>query len=337
MIRIAVQEGSQVADARRRIAQLAERLGFDVTGAGQVALATSELASNLLRHGQGGEMLAQPLRDGSGLELLALDKGPGMRSVDACLRDGYSTGGSAGAGLGAVQRQSAELQIYSRPGLGTAVLCRFKRRPPVSAVSRVAASGAPRYEIGGIAVPLQGYEACGDAWSAVAEGDQATVLLADGLGHGPPAASAANEAVRLFVKWPQRPLTELMAALHEGLRPTRGAAIAVARLSLVTRSLSFGGVGNIAGTLLSREGSRKLVSHNGTAGHAVRRLQCFDYPLGQDALLILHSDGVSSSWSIDRYPGLAVLDPVLIAGVLFRDYARPRDDASLVVVKEQRG
>ena len=335
VIRVPIADASQIAEARRRFAQFAERLGFDATGVGQVALAASELASNVFRHGRGGEMLGQALRDGSGLEVLALDKGPGMHSVEACLRDGYSTGGTAGTGLGAIQRQSAELQIYSRLSGGTAVLCRFKRKAVMRTAVGSASPPTEAFSVGGVAVPVAGYEACGDAWNVVLGESEATVLLADGLGHGAPAASAANEAMRLFAHAPDRPVVELLAVLHEGLRATRGAAVAVARMSLSRRVLCFGGVGNIAGTLLSREAARKLVSHNGTAGHAMRRAQAFDYPLGTDSVLILHSDGVSASWSLDRYPGLVAFDPVLIAGVLFRDFSRARDDASVVVVKER--
>src|SRR5689334_24785667 len=126
MDRIAVCDPTDVAAARRRIVGLAAQLGYGETEAGRVAIVATELAQNLLRHGGGGEMLAGPdATDPAALEVLALDKGPGMADVAACMRDGFSTGGTPGNGLGAVQRLTRQLLIHSRPGAGTAVLVRL--------------------------------------------------------------------------------------------------------------------------------------------------------------------------------------------------------------------
>jgi hypothetical protein len=76
-----------------------------------------------------------------------------------------------------------------------------------------------------------------------------------------------------------------------------------------------------------------MVSHNGTVGHGLHKVQEFTYPAGPDAVLILHSDGIASHWDPAAYPGLLAHHPALIAGVLYRDHARGRDDASVVVVK----
>ena len=60
-----------------------------------------------------------------GVEILALDKGPGIRDLERSLRDGYSTAGGAGTGLGAISRLSSEFDVYSPPGKGTALLARI--------------------------------------------------------------------------------------------------------------------------------------------------------------------------------------------------------------------
>ena len=71
----------------------------------------------------------QVLDDGTNqeFELLAIDQGPGMRDVDACMRDGHSTAGTAGCGLGAVLRLSGTFDLFSAPGQGTVVLSRTER------------------------------------------------------------------------------------------------------------------------------------------------------------------------------------------------------------------
>jgi serine/threonine protein phosphatase PrpC len=162
------------------------------------------------------------------------------------------------------------------------------------------------------------------------------LLVADGLGHGPDAHAAAREAVRLFHGSRQSEPVAVLEALHAGLRATRGAAVGIAGIDLGRSTVRYAGVGNIAGSILSRGGTRSLVSHNGVAGHEARRIAEFSYPFPDGALLVLHSDGLSSRWSLDPYPGLAERHPALVAGVLYRDFKRGRDDVTVVVARASR-
>lgn len=313
MHRLPLQDPTDVAAARRLILAMIAGLGYDETAAGQVAIVVTELAQNVLRHGQGGELLAA-IDAGQGLELLALDRGPGMTDVEACLRDGYSTGGTSGNGLGAVKRLVRQISVHSRPKAGTAILVRIGGSDTLgdSAI---------------LCVPKPGESACGDSGTIVSRSDGSIVaLLADGLGHGPQAADASNEAVRLVRKRPDGPPTEILAMLHAGLRATRGAALAVACIDPANRQVSYGGIGNIAGFISDSGGTRRMVSHSGTAGHTAGRMQSFQYPLYHKPVLVMFSDGLATSWSPDSHPGLFGEDPTLIAGVLYRDHARGRED-----------
>jgi anti-sigma regulatory factor (Ser/Thr protein kinase) len=324
MDRIPVRDSTDVANARRRIVGLAVRLGYPETEAGRVAIVATELAQNLLRHGGGGEMLAGPdLADQLGIEILALDKGPGMTDVAACLRDGFSTGGTSGNGLGAVQRLTRQMLIHSRPGDGTAVLVRM---------GGIAAPASRSAAV--LSVPKPGEDVCGDTACFLDRPDGTIgILVADGLGHGPHAAAASQEAVRLFTKYPTGTAVELLAILHAGLRATRGAAIAIALIDPAARQVTYGGIGNIAGFVTDTGGTRRMVSHSGTAGHTAGRMQAFHYPMHHHPVLVMFSDGLATSWSPDGHAGLFELDPTLIAAVLYRDHARGRDDASVVVWK----
>jgi hypothetical protein len=174
---------------------------------------------------------------------------------------------------------------------------------------------------------------CGDDWAAGLADDATVLFLADGLGHGAAAADASREAVRLFRKYQDHPVEALLAQIHQGLRATRGAAIAVARVQPAAGQVVFGGIGNIAGTVISGASVKKTVSQNGTAGHVARRFTQFTYPHGDDLTVILHSDGLTTSWSLDGYPGLTQRDPALIAGVLYRDFQRGTDDSSVLVAR----
>jgi anti-sigma regulatory factor (Ser/Thr protein kinase) len=327
MISVAVQDQSQVAETRRKAGEIAERHGFGDVDAGRVALVATELASNLIKHGGGGEVLLGTFGDTNetGIELIALDKGPGMFDVAACLSDGYSTAGTAGKGFGAIVRLSHQIDVASWPGLGTAVLSRLRRGQPSGDPLAVPRTGA-------VSVPKPGEEVCGDSWSVSCGPEGATLLLADGLGHGPDAAEAAVEAVRLFHRFNGHRLPVLLDYVHGGLRATRGAAVSLARLEKGSQKILFTGIGNVAGVLFVNGELRRMVSMPGTAGHNARKIQTFDYPF-PSGLVILHSDGLASSWTLQKYPDLASKHPSLIAAVLYRDLARGRDDATVLVAK----
>jgi anti-sigma regulatory factor (Ser/Thr protein kinase) len=322
---ISVADPSEIAAARRAAADAASTAGFGEADAGRAALVATELATNLVRHGGGGTLLVDAAP--GALTLVAIDRGRGMADVEACLRDGYSTAGTPGTGLGAIRRQSEAFDIFSAPGLGTAVLARL-------GAGRLAAA-ASRFAVGAVNLPKPGETVSGDAWDAVFEATVATVIVADGLGHGPVAAEAAQAAVRLFRKSPGRSPQAILGAVHAGLRPTRGGAVAVTSIDLAARTVLFSGLGNIAGTLLAGGEIKRMVSHNGTAGHIAPRLQEFKYAFAAPPLVILCSDGLATSWSLDRYPGLTARDPALIAAVLYRDHARGRDDVTVVAVQGQ--
>jgi anti-sigma regulatory factor (Ser/Thr protein kinase) len=324
---VAVTEASQVGEARRAAATLTAALGFDDNAAGKAALVVTEIATNLARHARDGRLLLRPLQehDIAGLEVLALDRGPGMSDIALCRRDGFSTTDSPGTGLGAIARLSGFLDVFSRRPGGTALLARLWPSPVPPTPHRL--------HVGAVCVPRPGESVCGDAWAIIEEGGRAWLLVADGLGHGPEAAIASREAVRVFHDTIRRGPAEVLRAAHAALRSTRGAACAVAELDLDNASLRHAGVGNIAGSIVTAEGSRGLVSHNGTIGHQAHKFTEFTYPFPPGALLVMHSDGLTARWSLDAYSGLLAHDPGLIAGVLYRDFDRGRDDATVLAIR----
>lgn len=327
---IEVSDQSQVAEARRAAVTCAQGNGFGEGDAGRVAIVATELATNLVKHGAGGTMLIGSYDDssGSGVECIAIDQGGGMADVGASLRDGHSTAGSAGTGLGAIVRGSHVVDIYSAPGVGTAILARLQLGSP---------GAAPRAQqpvYGVVNVPMSGEEACGDSWCK-RDGDGGfTVMVADGLGHGPLAAEASLAATRSFRHSTRSVPSEMLPEMHAALKPTRGAAVGIARIDLDAEEVVFAGVGNIAGTIVDQDGSlRRMVSNNGTIGHIAKHMRDFRYPLRGVSLVVLASDGLATGWRLDSYPGLAGHHPALIAGVLYRDFKRERDDVTVFVAR----
>lgn len=323
LLRLELSDVSQVAEARRAVAALCGQHGLSEALRGQAALVVTEAAGNVIKHGGGGELLAQVVGDGGrGLEILSVDKGRGMADVARCMEDGFSTAGTPGTGLGAIRRQSRAFDLYSQPGQGTVLWAALGPLPTPGALAAA-----------GLSVAKPGETACGDAWALARAGGRILAMVADGLGHGPQAAEAARAALGALEHAAANGPEAVIEEAHGRLRALRGAAVAVAELDPTAQSLSYVGVGNISG-ILATEGKRQaLVSHNGTVGHELRKVQRFEYRAPPGSTLVMTSDGIATGFDLAKYPGILARPPAILAGALYRDFRRTRDDATVLVVR----
>ena len=327
---IPVSEPSQVGEARRAASRLATDHDLDETAVGRVAIIVTELGNNLWRHATGGRLLVGSRRfdDGCQLEVISLDSGPGM-DLARCLRDGFSSGGTPGTGLGAVRRLSTDFSAFSTPGKGSVILSRTW--VPVSSAPQ-AASPRARFAHAGICLAAPGETISGDAWDIRIDDGKATVIVADGLGHGPVAAEAAAEALKIFAGASGSPAAILERA-HPLMRGTRGAAVSVAALDARAGGIVYAGAGNITGRMISGVEDRSLMSQHGTLGVQIRKIQDVSYAWPDHSIVVLHSDGLVSRWNLKDVGGLLQCDPAVIAGWLLRDHTRGHDDVTVVVLK----
>ncbi|MBG0821622.1 SpoIIE family protein phosphatase [Planomonospora sp. ID91781] len=325
---IRAEEESAVGSLRRTAVALAEACGFDEQDTGRVAVAVSEAASNLVKHAVEGVMLIRPHPElAAAVEVVAMDRGPGMHDFSHALRDGYSTKGTLGIGLGGIARMASGYDVHSVPGRGTVVGMCFTARGAVLPPSRVS----------GVTRPIGEETVCGDAFAVVGSGTSTTVMVCDGLGHGEAAALASREAVRVFLEHADRhPGFEPVSALeriHRDIARTRGGAVAVARIGAAGGPVSFAGLGNVSAWIAHPEGRQGMISVPGIAGHQGRTLRQYEYTLPEDAMVVLHSDGLSDRWDVAADPGLVARAPSVAAVTLLRDAGTRRDDACVVAVR----
>jgi anti-sigma regulatory factor (Ser/Thr protein kinase) len=323
--KIALKDQTSTGEARRVAQHLAQTLGMDEVTSGEAAIIVTEAARNAVVHGGGGEVLlsgtSQP--QGKWLDIVAVDKGHGIADLSSAMRDGFSTGSTPGTGLGAIRRLAHICDIYSN-SKGTAVF------------ARVGAHGEQQslLDVAGFAVPIEGERVCGDAMDWIETHDRFAVILADGLGHGPQAAEAADEAIKTFRAHSSLSPGAILARVNDALRKTRGAAVAIAEVRPLSGTITYSGVGNITGNLMTvGKLGRNLVSHNGTLGHIVPRIQEFTSEWPRDGRLIMFSDGLLTRWDLSQYPGLTTRPAAVIAAVLLRDLRRGRDDSSVFVLQ----
>jgi anti-sigma regulatory factor (Ser/Thr protein kinase) len=362
-----MSHASEVSAARRYGQLLAEQINLTAIEAGRLAIMVTEAGTNIVKHATDGCLILNITQQHGrlGIEVLALDKGPGIANVSQSLRDGVSSTGTAGTGLGAIRRQADGFDIYSQMEQGTALYMLVLAgsdgaggaapTPPAPTTQFASADSTNRSNpsvgsttvpnnlsvqnqrqrlcIGAVCLPLLGEESCGDAWAVDIHSDGATVLMVDGLGHGDGAADAALAAISAFDNQATQTPEALMWSMHESLRATRGAAMEIAHLDYLRNEITFVGIGNLTALILDNHERHQMVSHNGIVGHNLRKVQSFQGAWRAASSCILCSDGISTQWNLDHYPALSACHPSLIAGVLYRDFRRLRDDSMVVVIQ----
>lgn len=324
-VSVVLSDETGVGEARRLAAALSEACGFDETRRGKLALVVTEAASNVIHHAGGGEVVLRRLREHGreGFEVLALDRGRGMRNLAQCMVDGYSTRGTAGTGLGSISRNADVFDVFSAPDRGTVLLAQFWNPAPPGTPS------SARW--GAVCLAIRGEEVSGDGWSVSSAGPRTAIALLDGLGHGQGAADATLAGLQCFRANVARGPADTLAPMHEALRPTRGAAAAIAVVDGGAGQLRFAGVGNCSASIVS-PGTRTigLPSHNGTLGARLPRVNELSYAWPPEAVLIMHTDGLGTRWNLDDYSGLIRRHPSVVAAVLYRDFSRNRDDVTVL-------
>jgi len=316
---IKVSDSSQVGEIRRHSQGISQELEYDEVLSGKISIVVTELATNLIKHAGGGEILLS--YSGSSFDILSIDKGPGF-DLQECLRDGFSTHGSSGSGLGSIKRNSHYFDIQSDPGKGTVIYVHFRKL----------VQGHPELNLGGICLPYPGEEVSGDGWTFCRK-DDLKLIVADGLGHGLLAHEASQKALEVFEEYSGLPSMEMMKYLHQSLRSTRGAAVGIAELSHSKKILSYCSVGKIYATISSPGSNKRCVSYNGTVGVQLNKYQNLPYPVEDDSLIVIASDGLSTHWDLKAYPGIYLRHPFVVAGVLYRDFSKRTDDVSVIVLR----
>jgi anti-sigma regulatory factor (Ser/Thr protein kinase) len=325
----AVDDASAVGSARRAAVRMAHRLGFDESRVGDVGIVVTELATNLWRHATQAVIGIQvALRQGvPGVRVIASDRGPGMHNVDLSASDGHSTSGTLGVGLGAVIRLSSSLDVSTEPGRGTVVSAELW--PTDTDLS------PETIDVAGLTRPIKGEDVCGDAIAARVLDGRHLLMVSDGLGHGPMAATASAEAVDAFHAVASVDPATVLRAVHDRITGTRGAAVTVAAFEESFDQVSFAGVGNVSSFVATVAGRRAVLSQPGIVGHQLPKIRTETLPLEPDSVVVMHSDGVRDAWQLGDTPGLSRRRAAVIAATLLRDAATRPDDASVLVARRR--
>lgn len=328
--------------ARRAVHDYAERLGFADKELAEIDIVVQELGTNAVTYATQNSWLhyTSTIGQAVGLELFYWDTGPGIYNIDRAVRDGVSTSGSLGTGLGAIRRLMDQFDLYStvrttsklslasarRTNHGTAALARKWQpgaKPDAMSMNRLGVWSRSH----------PGEQTNGDAYLIKTHGASTLFAVIDGLGHGQGAKQAADTALDSLNDWTGELLEEVFTAVHGALRATRGAVMGAAVIDRAREEMHFAGVGNVSVRVFNAPEHLTPIPSNGTLGARMGRVRVWTQKWTEDSIIILASDGLSESWDIKTYPGLLERNPQLVAGILMRDYSRTSDDATVMVVK----
>lgn len=327
---IDVWDRGGVYAAKRAVREPAAALGMNETVVEELVLVVHELATNLVKHADGGTIRIRTLDEPErrGLQIQSVDSGAGIADAEQALEDGVSTTGTPGYGLGTVHRLMDDMQISSReaPESGLLITCTRWLEQSVAKVD------CP-FEFGVVTRPHPKMAVNGDAFILKRGGTRALVAVIDGLGHGQFAMRAARSAREYIERHHEQPLEPLVLGINRACRATRGVVLALARLDWTAETLQFASIGNIEARAHGVGERISLPLRRGVVGMRAPTPHVVEHRWLPSHILVLHSDGLSTRWSWSDFPGISDLSAAATARRLFRSLAKPDDDATVLVVK----
>jgi len=325
----AAHDRSYFSLLKKDIHRMAHEAGISAERLNEIDIIVAEMTSNLFKYSDDGELLVGvfPNAGSPYVELICIDNGPGMANPNRMMQDGVSTTNTMGHGLGSIKRLSDNFELYSQPGWGTILLSRVYNDPK-------AAKKSPELIIRPLVVCKPGEVKSGDGFVMKRTDHYIKLMLADGLGHGPDANFAVNEAADVFKVFPEYSPTETLRFIHSSIKKTRGAVINITGYDFATKTWSSAGIGNIAVKMSGPVQSKNHMSYNGIVGHNIPgTMSDQQYTADQYNQVILCSDGIKTRWDSSKYPLIQKYDQAVLAAAIYKDFARRNDDMSVIIAK----
>lgn len=326
-VTVGVTHPVDVRKAQDAARKFAKAIGFPPVECEEIALVSTELASNLIKHAGGGAMKFHLLESGdrTGIQIESEDNGPGIADVELAVTDGYSTAGSLGTGLGTVNRLMDDLDFSSRSRAGLRILCERWKRPSQKL-------DVKWLEIGAATRAYHSLPENGDTLFSKQWNGNALVGVIDGLGHGQFAQKASQTARQYLERHFDQSLDNLFRGVNRACRATRGVVMTLGRFDLARQTVALASIGNVETRLLG--GARlKLSIRRGVLGLNAPNAVVCENNWTATSILIIHSDGLRTQWQWDEFKEIAAEPPAVIARGLLNKLGKQEDDATVLVVK----
>jgi anti-sigma regulatory factor (Ser/Thr protein kinase) len=325
-----IADRSFVAYAKREIHNAVSGAAFSELRIGEIDIVVSEICSNLIKHGKGGELLFRvDTTDAESpfVDILCIDSGAGIADVGRVMKDGFSTSSTLGHGLGAIQRLSTVFEVFSIPGWGTVLYsC-------IHAARQTIYKKPDKLTIKGLCIPKSSETFCGDGYAVKKNEDFVQYFFGDGLGHGEAAHQAVKYAADSFLNTNETEPVDILRRMHQEVRKTRGLVGTIASLDVKADTWRICGIGNIMTRIYKGIEYKNYMSYNGTIGLNIpTTMNSTAIPCEKNQRLIFCSDGIRSGWDIAKFPSILRYSHAVLAAVIYKDFNRKTDDASVLIV-----
>lgn len=324
-----IADDASVSAVRQQARELAAAQGLSTIDAERLATIASELAYNQLKHARRGQIAMRAIARGShrGVEIVAADEGEGIADPTRALEAAPRATGSLGVGLAATREHASEVDFDVRIGEGTCVRARLFE------------AGAPRRrEVGIFGRPYRGEPRSGDHAAVFRDDDRLLLGVCDGLGHGPPARTAAGVAMRVLAARRSAAPQAIIEEAHRTLGPTRGTVMAVLAMretESTSQRLELASVGNITIEVVQPRAARRFGATSFVVGSPQRgwRAHVEGTSIEPSETLLVYSDGIASRATIAEDFALLREHPIVVAHQLVLRFARDDDDAIVLVAR----
>jgi hypothetical protein len=183
-------------------------------------------------------------------------------------------------------------------------------------------------------VAMPGEQVSGDGFCIKKNSNGFSLMVGDGLGHGPSAKEAVDAACNVIKDRVEDDPALLMRDVHSGVKKTRGLVATIVKYNSSRKKWQMCGVGNIATRLYNGLEFKNYNANNGIIGlNMPTRVENAEYPTERYQQLIMCSDGIKSRWEILKYGYVSKYDPMILAACLYKDNGRRTDDMTVLVVK----
>lgn len=321
---IIINSELDVLKARIAGKKIAADAGFGEIGLAEIEIVISELGTNIVKHANArGAIAFKALNDGSvrGIEITALDQGPGIKDIEAMTAGGRSTTGTLGIGLSGVKRLTDEFDLQSAEGSATFIRIRKWMKSDYRSQIRCSVLSKPKF----------GERVSGDAYFFKHLPSVAVFSVIDALGHGFHAHEVAMHAISVLENNYRLPLSEIAERCHHKLRNTRGCAAAFGRIDFKTFKFQHIGVGNVETRVYRTPTQLRPSCTNGIFGTVIENIHVEEYPYNKGACIVMFSDGISGKFELDA--ALLRKTAQEISNFIFSNYAKNHDDATVLVLK----
>lgn len=325
-----ISNAGEVIAIRRIAKEMAQNMGFDERTREEISLVVSELASNIIKYTQRGIITLSPVCNTKceGIMIEAEDDGEGFNEHTA-LKDGVSTSGTLGVGLGAVNRLMDEFEILQRENhSGTRIICKRWLHDNSNHGQHCP------FEFGVFSRPKLNELANGDTF-VIKNIHEATLIgVIDGVGHGVLANQAANVARQYVERHAESPLLDIFRGVERACSSTRGVVMALVVLNWKKSTFQYASVGNIEIKIFSQAHDKsRFIVRRGIVGKHAPPPVVTENEWHSGDMLALHSDGISTHWHWDDFMSYLNHPVQMITEEIFNAMQKNYDDATIVIVK----